>query len=138
MRLGEGLKDFVILDNVSKQKPGQCACLIYTSGTTGMPKGCMLSHDSLVWEAYPLMAEIVKSDPSFPMHSNRVVSYLPLSHVAGLSVDVLGHIYSGHELYFAKPDALSAGTLVQTLNWAQPTIFFAVPRVWEKLEERMK
>jgi long-chain-fatty-acid--CoA ligase ACSBG len=44
---------------------------------------------------------------------------------------------SGHELYFARPDAL-AGTLVQTLTWARPTIFFAVPRVWEKFEEKLK
>lgn len=87
-----------------------------------MPKGCMLSHDNLVWESYPLMTEVGKSDPSFLLHSNRVVSYLPLSHVAGLSVDVMGHIYGGHELYFARPDALT-GTLVHTLTWAQPTIF---------------
>jgi len=54
-----------------------------------MPKGCMLSHDNLVWESYPLIAEVIKSDPLQPMYSNRVVSYLPLSHVAGLSVDVM-------------------------------------------------
>lgn len=102
-----------------------------------MPKGCMLSHDSLVWESYPLLTEVIKSDPFVPVFSNRVVSFLPLSHVAGLSVDILAHIYGGHELYFARPDALS-GSLVQTLNWAKPTIFFAVPRVWEKFEERLK
>jgi long-chain-fatty-acid--CoA ligase ACSBG len=97
----------------------------------------MLSHDNLVWESYSLLTEVIKSDPFIPVFSNRVVSYLPLSHVAGLSVDVLGHIYGGHELYFAKTDALS-GSLVHTLTWARPTIFFAVPRVWEKFEERLK
>jgi long-chain-fatty-acid--CoA ligase ACSBG len=44
---------------------------------------------------------------------------------------------TGHELFFARPDAL-AGTLVQSLTWARPTIFFAVPRVYEKFEEKMK
>lgn len=76
-----------------------------------MPKGCMLSHDNLVWEANPMMVEVQKSDPTIPIISHRVVSYLPLSHIAGLAVDVMSHIFAGHELYFARPDAL-AGTLV--------------------------
>lgn len=84
-----------------------------------------------------MMTEAQKSDPSMSPNSHRVVSYLPLSHIAGLAVDLMSHIYAGHELYFAKPDAL-AGTLVQTLTWARPTIFFAVPRVWEKFEEKLK
>jgi len=49
----------------------------------------------------------------------------------------MSHVFTGLELYFAKPDAL-AGTLVETLNWAKPTVFFAVPRVWEKFEEKLK
>lgn len=40
-------------------------------------------------------------------------------------------------MYFAKPDALS-GTLVQTLSWARPSFFLAVPRIWEKMEEKLK
>jgi len=137
MKLGNEIKDAVIMEKISRQKPGQCACLIYTSGTTGNPKGCMLSHDNCTWEAIPMMRAVMMSDPSIPENQHRVVSYLPLSHIAGLSVDIMAHINSGHELYFARPDAL-AGTLVQTLSWARPTIFFAVPRVWEKFEEKLK
>lgn len=102
-----------------------------------MPKGCMLSHDNLVWESYPVFGEVMKSDPTFPINQHRLVSYLPLSHIAGLATDVMSQILSGHELYFARPDAL-AGTLVQTLQWARPTIFFSVPRVWEKFEDKLK
>ena len=43
----------------------------------------------------------------------------------------------GSTLYFAKPDALQ-GTLVETLTWARPTMFLAVPRVWEKFEDKLK
>lgn len=137
MKLGADVKDPAIYEKISRQRPGECAVLIYTSGTTGNPKGCMLSHDNLCWEAIPMMNEAVKSDPSIPISGHRVVSYLPLSHIAGLAVDLMSHLYAGHELYFARPDAL-AGTLVQTLSWARPTIFFAVPRVWEKFEDKLK
>ena len=137
MKVGADVKESVVLERAFSQKPGQCCCLIYTSGTTGMPKGCMLSHDNLTWEVIPMMTHAQISQPDTPAINNRVVSYLPLSHIAGLAVDVMSHLYAGHELYFAKPDAL-AGTLVQTLTWARPTIFFAVPRVWEKFEEKLK
>jgi len=50
---------------------------------------------------------------------------------------VLSHIRQGFKVYFAKPDALQ-GTLVLTLQWAKPTYFLAVPRVWEKMEEKLK
>jgi len=137
LKLGQELNDSIIHEKVSRQKPGECACLIYTSGTTGQPKGCMLSHDNCVWECIPLMETWGREDASMVGPQNRTVSYLPLSHIAGLSVDVLCHMYQGHEVYFARPDALQ-GTLVQTLTWARPTSFFAVPRVWEKFEEKMK
>jgi long-chain-fatty-acid--CoA ligase ACSBG len=137
MKLGAEIKDTAILERTSRQKPGECSTLVYTSGTTGNPKGCMLSHDNLVWETTPLLTEWTKFDPTVQGPNNRVVSYLPLSHIAGLSVDLMTHMYNGHELYFARPDALQ-GTLVLTLNWARPTMFFAVPRVWEKFEEKLK
>jgi long-chain-fatty-acid--CoA ligase ACSBG len=43
----------------------------------------------------------------------------------------------GTTTFFAKPDALQ-GTLIETLTWARPTFFFAVPRIWEKFEEKLK
>lgn len=73
----------------------------------------------------------------YKTEDQRVVSYLPLSHIAGLCFDVIAHSIGGSEVYFARPDALQ-GTLVQTLSWARPTLFFAVPRVWEKFEDKLK
>lgn len=102
-----------------------------------MPKGCMLSHDNLTWENIPFMSALKAGSVDMPQSEHRTVSYLPLSHIAGLAVDFMSPMQSGHKIYFARPDALS-GTLVETLNWARPTIFFGVPRVYEKFEEKLK
>lgn len=97
----------------------------------------MLSHDNLCWVANNMMDRLANSDPTCLLTYHRVVSYLPLSHIAGLAHDIIQHIAVGHTVYFAKPDAMQ-GTLVQTLKSVKPTIFFGVPRVWEKFEEKLK
>ena len=65
-----------------------------------------------------------------------MVSYLPLSHIAGNMVDIWAVMFAKGTTYFADKSALK-GTLVQTLQEARPTIFFGVPRVWEKIMEGM-
>lgn len=50
---------------------------------------------------------------------------------------MIGTLLFGSSLYFARPDALQ-GSLVETLQWARPTLFLAVPRVWEKFEDKLK
>lgn len=137
LKVGAAVKDDVILEKMGRQKPGECCCLIYTSGTTGNPKGCMLSHDNLCWESIAVTSMTEREKPEAVGPQNRIVSYLPLSHIAGLAFDILQHMSNVCELFFARPDALQ-GTLVETLQWARPTTFFAVPRVWEKFEERLK
>ena len=106
MNLGNSVGDEVIFEKMNRQNSGECCCLIYTSGTTGNPKGCMLSHDNLVWETVGVMEVTAKEKPDMVGPQNRIVSYLPLSHIAGLSFDILSHYFNGSELYFAKPDAL--------------------------------
>lgn len=96
----------------------------------------MLSHDNLTWTGITALVSL--SGPNSPIsNDDRIVSYLPLSHIAGLVFDVLAPMAMGFKVYFARPDAL-AGTLVQSLQWARPTYFLAVPRVWEKMEEKLK
>lgn len=111
--LGKDIKDDVVNEKVKRQNPGKCVCLIYTSGTTGNPKACMLSHDNLVWSVGTTTRQLLGSGETFDFN-DRVVSYLPLSHIAGLEFDVISHTFVGFKLYFAKPDALQ-GTLVLTL-----------------------
>lgn len=67
----------------------------------------------------------------------RIVSYLPLSHVAGQVFDFMASLVAPVSIHFAQPDALS-GSLVETLKEVRPTIFLAVPRIYEKMEEKMK
>lgn len=52
-------------------------------------------------------------------------------------VDAGVAMHHGMQVYFAKPDALK-GTLNETLKWCRPTLFFSVPRVWEKVEDKLK
>ena len=66
----------------------------------------------------------------------RFVSYLPLSHVAANIMDIFMVTQCLGTLYFANRDALK-GTLVATLKEANPTTFSGVPRVWEKIHEKM-
>jgi long-subunit acyl-CoA synthetase (AMP-forming) len=88
----------------------------------------MISHDNICYAAN----FIIQSTKSV-MFKERIVSYLPLSHILAQTIDCFG----GATVYFANPDGFK-GTLTKTLTFAEPTIFLAVPRVWEKLEEKIQ
>lgn len=113
-------------------RPGTCCTLVYTSGTTGNPKGVILSHDNYVWTAKRTLDRNF-----FQQDVSRMVSYLPLSHVASQMIDIVCSVLVGASLFFADEKALQ-GTLVQTLQEVRPSMFFGVPRVWEKIEEKLK
>ena len=113
-------------------KPGNCCMLIYTSGTTGNPKAVMISHDNATWTGKMLSLHIDGLHPT-----DRIISYLPLSHIAAQILDVICPIIAGACVTFARPDALK-GTITMTLAAVKPTIFFGVPRVWEKIMAKIK
>lgn len=110
----------------------QCCCLVYTSGTVGNPKGVMLSHDSLTWDSY----SIGKRLDQIQYGQEVLVSFLPLSHVAAQMVDIFLSLQFACTVYFADKDAMK-GTLINTLQEAKPTRMLAVPRVYEKIQEKM-
>jgi long-chain-fatty-acid--CoA ligase ACSBG len=110
-------------------RPGNCAGLIYTSGTTGPPKAVMISHDNLTWTTANMVENYMDLNAS-----DRFLSYLPLSHIAAQILDQHIPILTGGCTYFAQPDALK-GSIGATLKEVKPTIFFGVPRVWEKFQE---
>ncbi|RHY85143.1 hypothetical protein DYB35_013964, partial [Aphanomyces astaci] len=132
---GSGVDDTALEARMNAQKPGNCCTLIYTSGTTGNPKAVMLSHDNLTWTVEAVCQSYEAAGSILNQHSNTV-SYLPLSHVAAQLFDIYLPITRGLAIYFAQPDALK-GSLGTTLKEARPTLFFAVPRVWEKMMEKM-
>jgi long-chain acyl-CoA synthetase len=108
---------------IDELEPADLATLIYTSGTTGPPKGVMLTHANLAWTAL-VVADLFEIRPT-----DRVLSYLPLSHIAEQMFTLHGPITHGFQVYFAE----SIDRVPDHLKDVQPTILFAVPRIWEKL-----
>ncbi|WP_404363180.1 AMP-binding protein [Marinobacter sp.] len=110
-------------ENVSRDRE-ELATIVYTSGSTGRPKGVMLSFDNLA-------AAAAGGTDALDVTSNeRMLSYLPLSHVFERFVVELGSMHKGFHLYFAE----SLDTFVEDLKRAQPTLFLAVPRIWVKFQ----
>ncbi|XP_010124917.1 PREDICTED: long-chain-fatty-acid--CoA ligase ACSBG1, partial [Chlamydotis macqueenii] len=135
LQLGDDISDTTLDDIIDSQKPNQCCVLIYTSGTTGKPKGAMLSHDNITWtSAY--CSRVGDMQPA-EVQQESIVSYLPLSHIAAQIYDLWTGIKWGEQVYFAEPDALK-GSLINTLKEVQPTSHMGVPRVWEKIMEKLK
>lgn len=132
MELSSQVSDDALQHRLSLLAPNKACCLIYTSGTTGNPKGVMLSHDNLTW-----CAGTFSHSFKIQRDSEVMVTYLPLSHIAGQIVDIYISMKYGAVVYFAKPDALK-GSLLGTLKEVRPTVFVGVPRVWEKMVEGIK
>ena len=93
----------------------------------------MLSHDNVIWTAKVASRDVLKLNYG----KETIVSYLPLSHIAGQMMDIWVPIVNLSTVIFADKMALK-GTLLETLQEARPTVFFGVPRVWEKIMEGMK
>jgi long-chain-fatty-acid--CoA ligase ACSBG len=91
----------------------------------------MISHDNLTWTARNIIEHYMDLN-----HTDRAISYLPLSHIAAQLIDIHCIMMLGGSCWFAQPDALK-GTLTTTLKEVRPTFFFGVPRVWEKVQEKM-
>jgi long-chain acyl-CoA synthetase len=110
-------------------KPHEPFTIIFTSGTTGTPKGVVLTY-----EAPYQLALTESSQPVYGIfegNAQRLLSYLPLNHVAERFVTEITGILAGSEIYFAE----SIETFAANLRATRPTLFFAVPRIWTKLHE---
>jgi long-chain acyl-CoA synthetase len=119
-----GEDDFDFEGTWKSVEPDDILTLIYTSGTTGPPKGVQLTHANLV-SAVQSFDEII----SFP-DDGRVVSYLPMAHIAERNCS---H-YLPMMLGFTTTCCPDPRQVVGYLPEVRPTWFFAVPRIWEKLK----
>ncbi|XP_078533832.1 long-chain-fatty-acid--CoA ligase ACSBG2-like [Lissotriton helveticus] len=129
MQLGSEVPDSELDDVIASQRVNQCSTLVYTSGTTGPPKGVMLSHDGITWLAN--MFSTYSGLREREIH----VSFLPLSHLAAQFFDIWLPMCLGGTTCFANKDALkSQDSLFDTLKEVRPTVFFGVPRTWEKFQ----
>ncbi|KAB0563576.1 AMP-binding protein [Pseudomonas palleroniana] len=100
------------------------ATIIYTSGTTGLPKGVMQTFGALGFAA-------TRGTELFGLgEDDRLLSYLPLCHVAERMFVELASIYTGQTVFFAE----SLETFLTDLRRARPTALFGVPRIWTKLQ----
>lgn len=142
----EGLKHFddpmlMSFDNllelgtkVDREKPGlyeriidegkteETASIIYTSGTTGPPKGAMIGHQNYLW--------IARANEKITRMSveDETISFLPLNHVYEQIFDLMMHMWAGHTVNFTE----NTDTVMNDLRDVSPTLFHAVPRIWEK------
>jgi long-chain acyl-CoA synthetase len=124
---GTGADEGPYWERVNALEKDALATLIYTSGTTGHPKGVMLSHHNLVWTTEKLLQAV-----QFGEDQRRMLSYLPLSHIAEQVLSIYGPLMLGAQVYFAD----SIESVPQNLKEVRPTFFFGVPRVWEKFKAK--
>ncbi|PWB40094.1 MAG: long-chain fatty acid--CoA ligase [Rhodocyclales bacterium] len=107
---------------IDSRRPGDLAILIYTSGTTGKPKGAMLSHHNVVYSIHGFNLIIAQNE------SDEHMCFLPLCHVAERMAGAYFSLYTGAVLNFVE----NPETIPENVREIQPTVFLAVPRIWEK------
>ena len=107
---------------VAACQPDELAILVYTSGTTGRPKGAMHSHKALVYTVRGYNTLIARSE------QDECMCFLPLCHIAERMGGEYFSLYTGAKLNFVE----NPETVPENVREIAPTVFTAVPRVWEK------
>lgn len=114
-----------LAEAASKGDPSDLVTIIYTSGTTGPPKGVMISNANVVF----LAKEVRGLIPIEDLHGMRIVSYLPMAHIAERSVSHYLQVLEGCEVTTCP----NPSDIASYLREVKPHLVFGVPRVWEKI-----
>jgi long-chain acyl-CoA synthetase len=125
VNLGKENADIDLEIHKNSITPDDLITLIYTSGTTGTPKGVMLTHQNL-------LSNVLNSAKLYPTGLTKVLSFLPLSHIFERMV-VYMYFYLGASVYYAE----SIDTIVANLAEVKPQCFTTVPRLLEKVYDRI-
>ena len=117
----------VVEDRKNNVKPDELATIIYTSGTTGRPKGVMLSHNNIV-------SNVLDSAPRIPFEesTSKALSFLPICHIFERVILYIYQYYSV-SIYFAE----SIEKLSDNIKEVKPTVFSVVPRLLEKVYDKI-
>jgi long-chain acyl-CoA synthetase len=107
---------------VAQGRTEDIAGIIYTSGTTGPPKGALLTHEGYLWVGRQAGA-VTRAT-----RDDETISFLPLNHVYEQIFDLMVHVSVGHTVNFTE----NTDTVMMDMQEVSPTLFHAVPRIWEK------
>ncbi|MEN9960409.1 MAG: Long-chain-fatty-acid--CoA ligase [Bacteroidota bacterium] len=126
--LGEGKDPAVLQPLMDAVQPSDLLTLIYTSGTTGRPKGVMLTHHNIVSNIKALIR-----GKFFDLYAqDRALSFLPLCHIYERT-DVYMYLYYGVSVYYAE----SMDTIADNIKEVKPAMFATVPRLLEKVYDKI-
>jgi long-chain acyl-CoA synthetase len=116
------------VDEPPSVSPGDPATIVYTSGTTGTPKGVVLSHANIVFDAFALLRRFhVGPDDTF-------LSFLPLCHMLERTCGYYTMLFAGATIAYAE----GISTIVDDVRKVRPTIIIVVPRIVEKIYEAVE
>ena len=128
LRAGLDTHESALDARIAEIRPEDLATLIYTSGTTGVPKAVMLSHSNVLETGRRIV------DLFGLRAGDMALSYLPQAHIAEQMISIHVAVIVGSAVYYAE----SLDKLAENLVEVRPTIFFAVPRVWERFENGIR
>ncbi len=113
---------------LTELNPGDLASIVYTSGTTGKPKGVMLSHENILWNA----CASAKCERFY--NDDMYLSFLPLSHMFERTAGYYLPMVAGSTVAYAR----SIEQLAEDLLTIRPTILISVPRIYERVNNKIK
>lgn len=125
-KAAESTDESVVKDRMAAVKYEDLVTIIYTSGTTGQPKGVMLSHRNILSNVEACL------DPIPADNSSKVLTFLPVCHIYERMLHYL-YMYIGCSVYFAE----SMDTIGDNIREVQPDVFTAVPRLIEKVFDKI-